>query len=80
MARQVDRIHVSFQIIRNDDGSYAKTLGNVSCVFSDPVAAKSVDKEKRSCDRVPDATYQGAATVDAFLDDVVKKAQAECGA
>ncbi|MGH7260551.1 MAG: hypothetical protein ACREI9_07690 [Nitrospiraceae bacterium] len=79
MARQVDYVSVTLLIERLPDGSYVKSISSARTAVSDPlpVSGKEIDRGTLVGESLPGLAYDGASTLDAFMDLALKQAYAE---
>lgn len=80
MTVQVDRFNTILTGVRQDDGTYVYSLGNVEGVCSDPAGATPTAKAVKTIDGIIVPNYDGAQNVDALMDASLAVAKTASGA
>jgi len=67
MAKQIDRMSIVVNHVRQGDGSYVTSVAGVQACCSDPDASNPTDKIQRCVEGVALPTYGGADTCAALV-------------
>jgi hypothetical protein len=78
MAKQIEFVLVVLKMERQGDGSYVNVIQEVAGAVKDPAAATYPDKELIQFP-VTGVAYNGAATLNAFLDTCLAEANTKAG-
>lgn len=79
MAVQIDRMNVILTMVRNLDGTYAKTVAGVEAICNDPVGANPTAKAPRNVSEIVKPVYSGVQTCDGLTDAAFANAKTAAG-